>query len=248
MEFIDTHIHLQDYKQKCATDIIKAAEKAGLKKLVCAAVLEADWQRIAALAEQYPETVVPAFGLHPWYLQDISNDWQVHLEQMLRVFPQALVGETGLDRLRQSDKQPQFDIFQTHIALAKRYCRPLLVHAVKAAEWLDECWKILPQKFVMHSFNGRMDLQQKAIRVGGYISFSASIFKNRDKEQLIRAVPVNRLLVETDGPYQAPEKGSESNPDFIPRLIETIAEIRGEEKDFLAQEIYQNSLEFIKPW
>lgn len=248
MEFIDTHIHLQDYKQKCATDIIKAAEKAGLKKLVCAAVLETDWQRIAAFAEQYPETVVPAFGLHPWYLQDISNDWQVHLEQMLRVFPQALVGETGLDRLRQSDKQPQFDIFQTHIALAKRYCRPLLAHAVKAAEWLDECWKILPQKFVMHSFNGRMDLLQKAIRAGGYISFSASILKNRDKEQLIRAVPVNRLLVETDGPYQAPEKGSESNPDFIPRLIETIAEIRGEEKDFLAQEIYQNSLEFIKPW
>lgn len=248
MEFIDTHIHLQDYKQKCATDIIKAAEEAGLKKLVCAAVLESDWQKIAALAEQYPEAVVPAFGLHPWHLQDISSDWQAHLEQMLSAFPQALVGETGLDRLRNPDKQPQFDIFQTHIFLAEKYRRPLLVHAVKAAEWLDECWKILPQKFVMHSFNGRMDLLQKAVKAGGYISFSASILKNRDKEQIIRAVPADRLLVETDGPYQAPEKGRESNPGFIPRLIESIAEIRGEESSSLAQKIYQNSLEFIKPW
>lgn len=248
MEFIDTHIHLQDYKQKCATDIIKAAEEAGLKKLVCAAVLESDWQKIAALAEQYPEAVVPAFGLHPWYVQDILSDWQAHLEQMLGAFPQALVGETGLDRLRNPDKQPQFDIFQTHIFLAKKHRRPLLVHAVKAAEWLDECWKILPQKFVMHSFNGRMDLLQKAVKAGGYISFSASILKNRDKEQIIRAVPADRLLVETDGPYQAPEKGRESNPDFIPRLIETIAEIRDEENSSLAQKIYQNSLEFIKPW
>lgn len=248
MEFIDTHIHLQDYKQKCATDIIKAAEEAGLKKLVCAAVLESDWQKIAALAEQYSEAIVPAFGLHPWHLQDISSDWQAHLEQMLSAFPQALVGETGLDRLRNPDKQPQFDIFHTHIFLAEKYRRPLLVHAVKAAEWLDECWKILPQKFVMHSFNGRIDLLQKAVKAGGYISFSASILKNRDKEQIIRAVPADRLLVETDGPYQAPEKGRESNPDFIPRLIETIAEIRDEENSSLAQKIYQNSLEFIKPW
>lgn len=248
MEFIDTHIHLQDYKQKCATDIIKAAEETGLKKLVCAAVLESDWKKIAAFAADYPKMIVPAFGLHPWYLHDISAGWQTRLEQMLVTFPAALVGETGLDRLRNPDKQPQFDIFLTHISLAKKYCRPLLVHSVKAAEWLDECWKILPQKFVMHSFNGRMDLLQKAVKAGGYISFSASILKNRDKEQLIRAVPAGKLLVETDGPYQSAEKDRESSPDFIPRLIEAIAEIREEKSTALAQKMYQNSLEFIKPW
>lgn len=248
MEFIDTHIHLQDYKQKCATEIIASALKAGCKKLVCAAVVESDWQNIALLFQQYPEIIIPAFGCHPWYIERISENWEQRLEQMLKQFPCALVGETGLDRIHHQEKEPQLAFFKTQIALAQKYRRPLLVHAVKVNEWLEDCWNILPQKFVMHSFNGRQELLQKALKAGGYISFSASILRNRDKEQLIRSVPVDKLLVETDGPYQAIEKDIESEPMFIPALIRQLAKIRGDGEERLAQQIYQNSLEFIKAW
>ena len=67
MQFIDTHIHLQDYKTKSAPQIIAGARAAGVEKFVCAAVTEKDWPEVAALAEAYPEVVVPAYGLHPWY-------------------------------------------------------------------------------------------------------------------------------------------------------------------------------------
>lgn len=248
MKFIDTHIHLQDYKQKCATDIIASAKASGAEKLVCAAIVEKDWENIASLAEEYPGFVVPAFGLHPWYSDKAGKGWKERLAGFLTRFPQALVGETGLDRIHYREKEPQFQIFQIHVALAKEYGRPLLIHAVKAAEWLDECWKNLPQKFVMHSFNGRYELLQKALKAGGYVSFSASIFANADKERIISSVPLDRLLLETDGPYQSAEKNIESEPASIPGQIEKIALIRGEKPMKLAERILKNSLEFIKPW
>lgn len=248
MKFIDTHIHLQDYKQKCATDIIASAKGSEAEKLVCAAIIEDDWGLVASLAEEYPDFIVPAFGLHPWYSDKVDDGWERRLAGFLTRFPQALVGETGLDRIRFREKEPQFQIFQIHVALAKEYCRPLLIHAVKAAEWLDECWKSLPQKFVMHSFNGRYELLQKALKAGGYVSFSASIFANVDREKIISSVSPDRLLVETDGPYQAPKRGTESEPASIPEQIEKIASVRGEDPMELAEQILKNSLEFIKPW
>lgn len=247
MKFIDSHIHLQDYKQKCATDIIDSAQIAGAQKFICVAVVENDWEKIALWAEKYPEFIIPAFGLHPWYLTQTKTGWEKRLEQFLTRFPQALVGETGLDRVRMPDKEPQFEIFQKHISMAKQYCRPILIHAVKAAEWLDECWKSLPQKFVLHSFNGHSELMKKALKFGGYISFSASILLG-NKDDVIKSVPAERLLIETDGPYQAKEKGLESNPINIPEQIKQLAAVRMENADVLAQQIYQNSLEFIKPW
>lgn len=76
MQFIDTHIHLQDYKTKSAPQIIAGARAAGVEKFVCAAVTEEDWPEVAALAEAYPEVVVPAYGLHPWYAGQARPGWE----------------------------------------------------------------------------------------------------------------------------------------------------------------------------
>lgn len=244
MKFIDTHLHLQDYKQKCATDIISQATDAGIEKLVCASIIEKDWPFIAELSEAYPATVVPAFGLHPWYLENAANGWQEHLGTYLQQFPQALVGETGLDYYRDKNPQPQNDCFYAHIDIAVKYRRPLIIHAVRAQGALEQYWRKLPQKFVLHSYAGKAELIKQAVKAGAYISFSSSILRRADAAAVIQAVPADRLLLETDGPGIT----DEIYPSEIPDFFRKIAVLRGDDASVLAEKIYQNSLEFIKPW
>ena len=111
MQFIDTHLHLQDYKTGFATDIVKEALIGGVDRLVCAATGMFDWDKVARFAKQYPGTVVPAFGLHPWYLQEAKPDWLPRLREYLARFPEALIGECGLDGIKNPDDEPQNSVF-----------------------------------------------------------------------------------------------------------------------------------------
>ena len=155
MQFIDTHLHLQDYKTGFATDIVKEALIGGVDRLVCAATGMFDWDKVARFAKQYPGTVVPAFGLHPWYLQEAKPDWLPRLREYLARFPEALIGECGLDGIKNPDDEPQNSVFCQHILLAEELKRPLIIHAVRAQEWLENYWDMLPAKFVFHSYNGK---------------------------------------------------------------------------------------------
>lgn len=245
MQFIDTHLHLQDYKTGFATDIVKTAQEAGVNKVVCAATGQFDWDKVARYAKQYPETVIPAFGLHPWYLQEAKADWQLRLREFLARFPNALIGECGLDGIKNPDDEPQNSIFYQQILLAKELKRPLIIHAVKAQEWLENYWEILPAKFVFHSYNGKREILKKIIKAGGYVSFSASILRNPDRQELANLIPADKLLLETDGPYQGPDKNIEVTPAFLPRLAAEVAAWRGEDLQSFATRVYHNSLEFI---
>ena len=220
MNFTDMHIHLQDYKANCATDIIENARAAGVGRMVCAATAESDWPAVAALAEKYPHTVVPAFGVHPWYAGETAAGWEHRLHKRLLSAPEALVGESGLDGL-------------------------LVIHAVKAVAALSAFLPQMPERFMIHSFNGRTEHLRPILNAGGYVSFSASILKNRDAGEIVRLVPEDRLLIETDGPYQGPEKGREQTPLFLPVLLAQLARWRREDAEKLAAAAEANAKEFI---
>ena len=92
MQFTDSHLHLQDYKTKDAQQIITSLRSLGFVKVVCASTSPQDWQAVADFACQAPDLVVPAFGLHPWYLDLSGIDFAAKLEAFLRRFPSAWVG------------------------------------------------------------------------------------------------------------------------------------------------------------
>ena len=239
MQFIDTHIHLQDYKSNNAPQFLAEINKQGIETVVCAATKEEDWQAVCELAAEFPGRVVPALGLHPWYLQGCSKDWRKNLQKLLEQNPKALIGECGLDRLKDVPPNLQKEIFAEHIYLAKEYKRPLLVHALKAQDWLEEFWRALKEvRFVLHSFSGSLELLERALSFGAYISFCPKTRLKKNFKELARAVPLQKLLLESDGPYQG-------NPEDIPELAKEIAECKNMELKVLAAEIYKNSRELI---
>lgn len=242
IQFMDSHIHLQDYNANNTTEIIQAAEACGVDKFIAVSSTEGQWADVLKLAQSYPHQIIPALGIHPWYIGQICDGWEKRLENLLLQNPQALVGECGLDRIKNPEFAPQREIFSIQLELARKYQRSLLIHAVKAAEWLEDFWKFLPERSVFHAFGGRMDMLKKLLNHGGYAAFGFAIFKNRDAQQILRYVPADRILFETDAPYMSPVKGQPNLPQYLPEIAAEIAKIRGEDLETLAAQVYQNSL------
>ncbi len=131
------HVHLQDYKTNCATDIVSAARVQGICRMVCAASQEAGWPRVGELASRHPQAVIPAFGIHPWYVAAAKPGWEKRLYKQFEQFPQALIGESGLDGLKEN-MPLQRQLFERQIEAASVLKRPLVVHAVKAVAQLQD--------------------------------------------------------------------------------------------------------------
>ena len=242
MQFIDTHIHLQDYKSSNATDIIDEAVVSGCKKLVCVAAKEQDWDKIAALAERHPNIVVPAFGIHPWYAAEAQYGWLSRLTHYLSAFPQALIGECGLDLFKNKNINSQLNVFLEQIDVAKSLERPLIVHAVRAQSWFQNNWGKMPEKFVIHSFGGSVEFLQQIMAHGGYIGLSTLSLRKQVLPEILAAVNPQRLLVETDAPSQSMQRGVEGVPQEVAQIIAALEKISGRA---WAEQIYQNSEEFI---
>ena len=234
MQFIDSHIHLQDFDKSFATNL----SYFGVEKFIVPSAVENDWLKVEELYLNNPTKIIPAFGLHPWHLQDAKTGWEERLYNILVKYPNSLVGEAGLDRLKNANAEPQNKIFKQHIQIAKSLSRPLIIHAIKCQDWLEGYWGFLPEKFVFHSYNGKVELLKKIIKAGGYVSLSSSILKNKDRKLIISLIPLDRLLLETDGPYQGDLK--------IADIAKYVAEILNMPIEVLAENVYKNSKEFIK--
>ena len=245
MKFIDTHIHLQDYKARYTTDILSSALSAGVTKFICCGTSPQDWDKVAELSRQGDGRIIPAFGLHPWYIEQGGWGWEQQLEHQLRLFPDALVGECGLDGLKSPPIDKQLDVFRRHIHLAKQYSRPLIIHLVKAQTWLEQMWQELPAKFVLHSFSGSPEFAAEVSRRGGYVSFGLSLFRHKRAAKLVQSVPQEQILLETDGPWQPLPSEDTSRPEQLPQLAQYIAALRGEDTDDFTAAVYHNSEEFI---
>lgn len=239
MQFIDTHIHLQDDKSNNATEIISLAVAKGCAKIINVSAQEDDWHKVAKLAKQFPEKIIPAFGLHPWYVDTIKSGWQDRLRQILREFPQALIGECGLDGLKPNMAE-QKEVFAEQIKIATELKRPIIIHAVKAVPLMEDFWAQLPEKFVIHGFNGKADFLQKIIKSGGYVGIGSGLLKTPKAKEILSLIPAEKLLFETDAPFLA------EHPWKIIEQAEQIAAFRQEKTEDLMQQVYQNSVEFIK--
>lgn len=207
--------------------------------MVCVAAQEEDWDKIEHLSKQFSEIIVPAFGLHPWYTTSVKTGWQNRLIEKMQKFPYALVGECGLDGLK-PEIEKQESLFAEQIKLAHQFQRPLIIHAVKAVSLMEDFWDDLPEKFVIHGFNDKAEFLKRIIQKGGYIGVGAGLLKTPKAKEILNLIPQNKLLFETDAPFQA------NYPWRVIEQAKQIALLRQENAEELAKQVYQNSVEFIK--
>ncbi len=236
MAYFDTHIHLQDFDNADIIDLLKTGK---ISKCICVSAKQEDWEKVALLYEKYTDIVVPAFGLHPWYVDTKSKTWITELEKYLIKYPSAMVGECGFDRLKNPVYEEQKEVFLSQIDLAKKYNRTLLIHAVKADVWMENIWQILPKRFVFHSFNAHIEQLNRIISHNGYVSFNIKIFNNKQSNEILLKTPVEKMLVETDAPYQ-------SDVTDLEMLVKKIAVIRNEKLEDLILSLYDNAMELYE--
>lgn len=230
MKIFDTHLHLQDF------DLLPFEWGKAISKCICVSAMPSDWEKVRDLTKAFPSEIVPAFGLHPWYIDKAPTNWKQLLKKFLETSGNACVGECGLDRLKGASLDMQKSVFQAHIDLAKTYQRPILIHCVKAWDILDAFGADLPPKFVFHSFNAHLFQARWILDFGGYIAVNASILRSKDFDSVLKFIPADRLLLESDAPYQ-------TKLSDLPDLCAKIAHIRGEKLEDLVQQLYLNAKE-----
>jgi TatD DNase family protein len=253
MKFFDTHCHLQDERFKDdAERIIRQAISDGVAFFVCCGSSESDWENVADLARTWKQ-IIPAFGIHPWYIKGRSSLWKEHLRSYLDEFPEAAVGEIGLDHLHATNNhKDQIDLFIQQLEIAAELNRTVSVHCLKAWEDLVSAISLVSKSnvsVVLHSYSGSLEMVRVLERIGCYFSYSGAVTYSNNKRICNTAQSVNagRLLLETDSP-DIPPMGhhGRTEPSVILQINKAVASLRGIDEQEMAAIAYQNAITCFK--
>ncbi len=246
---VDSHCHLDFPDFAAERDAIVArAREQGIVRLLTISTKVHKFPEIRAIAQSY-DNVFCSVGTHPHYADkepDVTTADLVKLSNDPRV---VAIGEAGLDYFRNnSSVEGQERGFRRHIAAARETGLPLVIHAREAD---DDVARILEEEsgkgafpFVLHCYTGGPDLAKRGVALGGYVSFSGVItFKKNDAIRAVAAaVPADRILVETDAPFLAPEphRGKRNEPAFVVNTARALAEARKSDFETISQQTTEN--------
>lgn len=218
MRWFDTHNHLQDSRLGSnQRDLIEKQIASGVVGCVVNATSEQDWEKVGALAREFPDFIRPAFGIHPWKALTAKPGWQDRLRSLLAEFPNAGIGECGLDTwVASPDIEKQIPLFIEHLQIARETERPLTIHCLKAWCHLFDCFREQSPApgFLMHSFGGSAEIARDLTKAGAYFSLSGYALHPRKRKLIdtFLTIPRERLLVETDAPDMLPPAEAISHP------------------------------------
>ena len=236
---IDTHAHyVSEQYENLHNEIFSQFEAFGVKAVInCGCNIE-NSKKTIELAKKY-DCCYAAVGFHPEDITDEGIDL-VALEELLKAEKVLAIGEIGLDYYwNKENKAVQINAFIAQIELAKKYDLPVIVHDRDAHADTLKILKRYKPKGVVHCFSGSVEMAREIIKLGMYIGIGGVVtFKNgRKLSEVVADTPMDKILLETDGPYLAPEpfRGRLNNSFLIPFIAEKISEI----KKFPLNEIYR---------
>jgi TatD DNase family protein len=253
MRFIDSHTHLADPKFTDDVDaVIARAREAGAVALVAIGESLDAAARARALVARYPGYLYHTAGVHPYDAATFDSRRDIPAIRAEVEQGAVAVGECGLDySYDTSTPVQQRRAFADQLALAAELGRPVIVHTRQAE---DDTAAMVREAGaagiggVLHCYTGGHALARTALDAGWYISFSGIItFKKWEDEALLRLVPDDRVLAESDAPYLAPvpNRGKRNEPAWVARTVEHLATVRGVSHDVMGELVTANAQRFF---
>lgn len=259
---IDTHTHL--YLDDFDSDRDKAVQRAldaGVRKLLLPAIDSQSTDRLLQMAARYPNVCHPMAGLHP---TSVTHDYhrELHHVELQLQHPQAAyiaVGEIGLDLYwDKTYLSQQIDALRQQLLLASRHRLPVVLHLRSAKQpattdddayhLFFQLWQSLPPHQrpigVMHCYSGTVAQALRAVECGFLIGVGGVVtYKNSLLQQVVSALPLETLLLETDSPYLAPvpHRGHRNESAYIPDILDKIAQLKSLPQQTIATQTTQNA-------
>jgi len=246
---IDTHTHL--YFDSFDDDrelVIQRAIENGLAAIITIGTDVETSKQAVALAEKYA-SVFAAVGIHPTDCADVTDDDFETIRTLAQHEKVIAIGEVGLDYYHmRAEKEVQIDTFNRQIKLARELKMPLIIHNRESHE---DMYKVLTEAEaseaggVMHSFNGDTEFLNRILELDLHVSFTGNItFKKNDSGELVKNVPLERLLLETDSPFLTPVplRGKRNEPAFVVHTAKKIAEIKAISSEEVARITSENAV------
>ena len=241
---IDSHCHLDKLNYNDlhtnVADVLKKAKLRGVEQFLTVGVTLDAFSNMMDLIKDHPE-VHASCGIHPL---DVDSDFDLSIFRQYAAHERVIaIGETGLDYFYQPESAPrQRELFEQQVAVAVEYNKPLIIHTRQARE---DTLAILKNGQaakcggVIHCFTEDWEFAEAAIDLGFYISISGIVTFNKAAElkDVVRRLPLERLLIETDSPYLAPVpfRGKENQPAYVREVAEYIGLLKGKSFDEVAK-------------
>ncbi len=240
---IDSHCHLDYFHGDELAAVLARARDAGVGEMVSISTRLDQAPALIALAAAHAQLWC-TIGVHPHHVAEAPLAEEAALVA-LAAHPKVIgIGESGLDYFYDRAPRPrQQESFRIHIRAARASRVPLVIHARDADEDIAAILREESEEggafaFLLHCFSSGRDLAETALALGGYVSFSGMLTfpKSEAIRDIARAIPAERLLVETDAPYLAPvpHRGKRNEPALVVHTARKLAEIRGLSQDALA--------------
>jgi TatD DNase family protein len=249
---IDAHSHFDDISFDAdRPQALQRAHEVGVFEQIIPAIKADWWPRIKQLCAQN-HGLYPSYGLHPMYLPDHHKTHLEQLELWIKSAYPIAIGECGLDFFI-DDPQPdqQQFYFEGQLQIATEQGLPVILHARRSVEEVINTLRRYPKvEGMLHSFSGSQQQAYRLIDMGFFLSFGGPITYERAKRlhRLIKSLPLDAILLETDSPDQPASlhRGQRNEPAYLPEILHTVARLRGETPQRIAQQTTSNTRRLFK--
>jgi len=231
--FIDTHCHLDaaEFNGSQAA-LVEAAQAAGVGRIVVPAVARANFEPVRLLCEQF-RSCAPAYGIHPMYTGDALPEDLDALRGYLAQPGTVAIGEIGLDFfIEPHDRARQEYFFVEQLKLAREFDLPVLLHIRRAQDTILKHLRQYRVSGIAHAFSGSRSQADEFIKLGFRLGFGGAMTHSRATRlrELAATLPLGNIVLETDAPDIPPDflqRGQPNKPEYLPRIAQTLAELRG---------------------